>query len=570
MSIRRGSAGPARRLAAVLTAAVTMLLAGCAGIPVSGGVNVGVVQNADVQGASSFTPRGPAGNATPTDIVRGFIDAGTGQRSAAGMKNGYGVARSFLTPAFATQWDPDARVLVHATNYSVTRTGSDAYTVTVPTVARLDARGSFTTTADPSSSGAVKPKPVLLGMQLTKTAKGWRIAGAPDGIVLLQVNFDKLFSPTPLTFFDPTFTRTVPDLRWYANSADVPRAVLAGLAAGSAGPIAAPVAVSAFPTGSRVASVRVTSGVAAVDVTAPSPLSAVTVQRIRTQVQSSLPAVSDVQVSVDGVQQAVSGTPPGQTASPDPNPLIRLGAAIGFLEGSALRRDTVLGRQVQAVGPLGATVSDGLRIAAVRTADGVRVVTPTTHVVVDARTGLIDPSLDPLRWTWSVPRDDPEGLMAFDGHGRAQHLDGPFGAAQSIDTIEVSRDGTRLLVLLATQAGPVGRVVGIERDAKGAPTGLSSQWYAVPAPGARGLDATWVDSGTVATLTSTADGDQVTQVQVGGAQSVPLARPGDATAIVGGAGKSELTVLLRGGGLARYDEAWRTIGTGVSLLAVQR
>lgn len=553
-----------RRFVAVVGAALVLVLSGCAGIPLSSGVNVGVVQNTDVQGAFSFNPRGPAGNAAPADIVRGFIEAATGQQDE------YRIARSFLTPAFAKRWNPDAQVLVHATGYRVSRSGPDSYTVTVPTVARVDAVGSYTVTAEPSSSGAVKTRAVQLPMQLTKTGKGWRIAGAPDGIVLLPVYFARLFQPTPLTFFDPTFTRTVPDLRWYPNSADVPHAVLDGLAAGPAGPIAAPVAASAFPSGSRVASVRVASGVASVDVTSPVPLPAVTVQRIRAQVQGSLPTVSDVQVSVDGTQQAVGGTPSRQTDQPDPNPLIRRGAVIGYLEGSTVRRDTVLGKQVQAVAPGGATVSDRLRVAAVRTAQGVRIVTPTTRLLVDPRAGLVDPSLDPLGWAWSVPRTDPGGLTVFDARGRSTRLGGPFEQAQSIEAIEVSRDGTRLLVLLTTRAGPVGRVVGIERDAKGVPIGLSSRWYSVPAPGLQGLDATWVDSGTVATLTSTADGDQVTQILVGGAKAVPLDRPGDATAIVGGANASELTVLLRGGGLARHEGAWRTIGTGVSLLAVQR
>lgn len=555
------------RATAVLAAALVLLLSGCAGIPLSGGVNVGVPQNNDVQSGFTFTPRGPANNASPTDIVRGFVEAATGQQ------HGYAVARSFLTPSFATRWDPDARVLVHATGYRITRSANDAYTVTVPTVARVDALGSYTVSADPSSSGAVKPKLVPLRMQLTKTAKGWRIARAPDGIVLLQVSFGRLFSPTSLTFFDPAFTRTVPDLRWYPRSADVPDAVLAGLTAGPAGPIAAPVAATAFPAGSRVASVRVSSGVAAVDLASPAALAATTVQRIRAQIQSSLPAVSDVELSVDGVPQAVRGTPIRQPDLPEPNPLIRRGTTVGYLEGGALRRDALLGRQVQAVGARGATVSDRQRIAAVRTANGVRVVTPTTHALVDRRAGLIDPSLDPRGWTWSVPGASPEQLTAYDVHGHAVQLAGPFRSAQAIDALEVSRDGTRLLVLLMTQDGPVARVVGIVRDAKGAPVRLSSRWYSVPAPGLDGIDATWVDPGTVAVLTGGGDdGEQVTQLKVGGTGAGPsLERPGDAVAIVGGAKLSELTVLLSGGVLARYDDpAWRTIGTDVSLLAVQR
>lgn len=554
------------RIPAVVVAVLVLLLSGCAVVPVSGGVNVGVVQDTDVQGGCSFAPRGPTGNASPAQIVQGFIEAATGQQ------NRYEIARSFLTPSFASRWDPGARVLVHATSTRVRATGRDAYTVTVPTVAQVDARGSYTPTADPSSSGSVKPKPIPLPITLTKTGKGWRIASAPAGIVLPQAYFACLFSPATLTFFDPTFTRTVPDLRWYANSADVPDAVLSGLAAGPAGPIAAPVAVSAFPSRSRVASVRLTAGVAIVDLTTTAPVAAAAVQRIRTQIQSSLPTVSDVQLSVDGVQQAVSGTPPRQSdLLPDPHPLVRRGSSIGYLEGSAVRRDAVLGRQVLAVRPLAATISDRLRIAAVRTADGVRVVTGSAHPLVDDREGLIDPSLDPFGWTWSVPRTDPGALEAFDVHGKVRHLHGPFDAAQSMDAIEVSRDGTRLLVLLQTQAGPVARVVGIERDAKGAPIGLSARGYVVPAPGVEGIDATWVDPVTVATLTGGGDdGEQVTKIQVGGVQAVQLDRPGDAVAIVGGAEQSELTALLRGGGLARHDQAWRTVGTGVSLLAVQR
>lgn len=555
-----------RRVPALIAVVLVLLLSGCAVVPLSGGVNVGVVRGTDVQGGCSFTPRGPTGNASPAQIVQGFIQAATGQQ------HGYEIARSFLTPSFAPKWRPGARVLVHATSTRIRTTGANAYTVTVPTVAQVDARGSYTPTADPSSSGSVKPKPIPLTIRLAKTGKGWRVASAPDGIVLPQAYFACLFSPATLTFFDPTFAHTVPDLRWYANSADVPDAVLAGLAAGPAGPIAAPVAVSAFPTRSRVARVRLAGGVAFVDLTASAPVATTTVRRIRTQIQSSLPTVSDVRLSVDGVQQPVDGSGARQSdLLPDPHPLVRRGSSIGYLEGSTVRRDAVLGSAVLAVRPIAATISDRLRIAAVLTADGVRVITGATHQLVDRRDGLIDPSLDPSGWTWSVPRTDPGALEAFDAHGTVQHLREPFGAAQSIDAIEVSRDGTRLLALLQTQAGPVARVVGIERDAKGAPIALSSRGYVVPAPGVVGLDATWVDSITVATLTTGGDdGEQVTTIQVGGAQAVQLDRPGDAVAIVGGAESSELTALLRGGGLARHDQAWRTVGAGVSLLAVQR
>src|SRR5690606_34962966 len=139
-------------------------------------------------------------------------------------------------------------------------------------------------------------------------------------------------------------------------------------------------------------------------------------------------------------------------------------------------------------------------------------------------------------------------------------------------SIEVSRDGARVAVLLATSAGPRLMVSAIQRGTSGAtvPSALGVPIVDAPVEGAEALDLTWIDGTTVATLTATSGAPEVTAFQVGG-RSTSLGNPDSAVQITGGNGEVGLRVLGAEGTVsARRPSGWQATQVTAEFLATQR
>jgi hypothetical protein len=176
-----------------------------------------------------------------------------------------------------------------------------------------------------------------------------------------------------------------------------------------------------------------------------------------------------------------------------------------------------------------------------------------------------------------VPTDSPSAIQASNGNETLNLFANIPGV--TITAIEVSPDGTRMLVLVATNAGPTAFVAGIQRRANGTPTGLTStsSRYPVDLGGntGNGLGATWVDDASVAVLVAAPDNstDRVRVQQLGGAASSLADIPG-AASIVGTSDPSDLRIRLATGELfVSNDQSWHQESAAapkVSVLAVQR
>ena len=87
--------------------------------------------------------------------------------------------------------------------------------------------------------------------------------------------------------------------------------------------------------------------------------------------------------------------------------------------------------------------------------------------------GLVDPSIDPFRFVWSAQARAPRLIIAFETNGHAaSRADRPAAAAASVVSIDVSRDGTRMLLYLQTALGPRLYVAGIIRQQDNVPIAL--------------------------------------------------------------------------------------------------
>jgi hypothetical protein len=207
------------RLAVVLAAAAASV-AGCVGMPNSGSPGTVGATPRDTTPDSDFIvaiPAGPQKGWTPTEIVRGFLNASI---SYPGYQD---IAREYLVSAPGKPtWDPGWSVKVieqvGIPNDAVYSQGRRMAMVDVTGKVQASFNGSGQyvgaqeghSGAQPGGSGGQ-----LADQQftLTKVNGEWRITNAPEFTfrMLTQPDFGKVYRAQDLYFFDPTGQVLVPD-----------------------------------------------------------------------------------------------------------------------------------------------------------------------------------------------------------------------------------------------------------------------------------------------------------------------------------------------------------------------
>ncbi|AQX82221.1 hypothetical protein BWO91_12930 [Plantibacter flavus] len=565
-SPRRRSA--VRRIAAAaLPMLLAVVLSACVGIPRGGSVQDGGTVEGDGGDVDvNFIAPGPAEGATPEQILRGFIDA------AASPQNNYEIAREFLAPELRSDWDPDAGVTIDQGGRTFAPV-ADTVQLTVSPVAAVDDRGEYRESGNSS--------PLSWTYSFEQVRGEWRIAAAPPGIVLESSTFADVFAAYSLSYFDPSFTRLVPDQRWFPSRASTATRIVGALLDGPAEWLKGAVA-TAFPEGTSLTSdaVPVEAGTARVDLTKPAlQADAVTLQRMQLQLTSSLvqlsgsvggvAAVSNVAITVVGNStQTVS---PLSLAAPrvDPRALVQRGDEFGFASGNRLEAVPGISAAVVAAGADAAVLSADHDQAAVRSAAGVTVIQADGDVrLVDNRPGLLPPTMDPFGFTWTVPAAAPSALLAHDAAGGTVQVATSWTGASTIDSIQVSREGTRLIALL--RDGTQSRLVAaaIIRGDRNAPLRLGDP-VELRVMSAEATTVTWVDDITVAVLLGGGDGTTIVTQQIGG-RSAPVPNLADVTNLVGGNGPTQLRALTSDGRLLLpRGSSWQEAGSDVRFIATQ-
>ncbi|MDN4614458.1 LpqB family beta-propeller domain-containing protein [Leifsonia sp. F6_8S_P_1B] len=564
---RRTAQGRSRgRVAlAALTSVLLLALAACASIPDSGPVRQGgPVAEVNDQLDLDFNPSPPEKGATPQRIVQGFIDA------ASSPKNNFAIAREYLTTPTAASWNPDESVTVDdGRNRTFDHTGNQ-WSVDVTPVANVDAVGAY----HPVSSTS----PVGLRYELAKEDGEWRIAVAPDGVVIDDPTFRAVYAQQTLYFYSPDFTYLVPDARWFparvATAATrVASAVLAGPVKWLTGAV-----TSAFPKGTELAvpSVTTTGGVARVDLSAEAAQAdSLQLQRMQLQLERSLGTLApSVQLSIEGNQEQISppsgNDVPIQSPSVDSHAIVYRGDEFGLVSGSGVSPLSGLSDKVVALQPTAVALTPSRDQAAVLSRGAAYLVRRSGDPVrVDARAGLVAPAIDTEGFVWTVPSTTPGALQVAGANGEPHAVKTDWGGATGIQAVAVSRDGTRLVALLTTPSGPSLVAAGIVRGSGGLPTQLTEPVeLAVGAGTPRSV--AWTGELTVAVLSTTSgDATSILEQTIGGAQTATTG-PGGGRTIVGAGGLSRYLVLTAEGSLqAPTGTGWQQQADKVGAVAVQ-
>jgi hypothetical protein len=554
-----------RVMVSTVAAAAVLLLAGCVGIPNAGPVEKGDPLDTTDEIDIIFQPSGPGIDESQEDILNGFI------RAALNPLNNFDVARSFLSRSFADDWKPDAGVTIDQSGRSSQPVSDTSIDLKLTPVATVDGNGEYHTV--PAAA------PVSRSYTFVQENGQWRINSAPDGVVMLASEFAEVYNSYPLYFYDPSYQRLVPDVRWFPRVASntgtrIARSLITGPSAWLSTAV-----VTAFPEGTGVTSVPVDAGVASVDLSGPVlDASGATLDRMQVQLQASLLAlggVSSVRMTVDSNEVPVSTAAATAVTSPrvDSRALVLRSGQFGFFTGSSLTPVDGISDDVASLPATSiafAASTPGLQLAAVGTAAGVYAVAPnSTPGLVDDRPGLIEPSIDPEGFVWTVPGGSPLDVRVSAAGRTPSSFPATWDGATEIVSLDVSRDGARVLAFLTMDGKPRLVVASVLRDKDGTPTGLGEPLDLAEGTGAA-VDATWVDSLSVASVTLASSGEnQVVQQQIGGTIT-PLADASDVVSIVGSNDVVGLRGLASDGTILQQSAStWQVRAAGVSQLATQ-
>lgn len=548
------------RRAIVVGLIVVSALTGCVGIPTSGGVETGPVIDEQLDPDFVIDPSGPRPGSSPEDILADFMLA------VRGPQNNYEIARQFLTADLAQAWAPDASVTIRTGIPSVTiGTAPDTLEYGISSEAYVDADGRY---FEPG------PATQVLSFAFAKEKGEWRISAAPDGIVLTQSSFNVVFTERPLYFFDPTYTYLVPDVRWFPARTRLPVSIVRELLDGPAAWLQQGVVLSAFPISTSLDTASIQSGVATVALSTEAlTANVVDRDRMRQQLSATLD-VANVVMTVGGIEITAPASGPQATKDPtvEGATLIATDAAFGFDTGEGVSALDGFSSAVIAANATSATLSNDQQYVVILAPGGAYALQKGSDLgqPVDDRPGLVAPSIDPFQFVWSAQAASAATLSTFAVDGTEHPLASGPPADATVVSIDVSRDGARLLLYLSTSLGPRLAVAGIIRDQKNIPTALGPLEYLAAASTAP-IDATWVDNRTVATVSRGSEIAPVTLYEIGG-PSAPLGQVPDATVLVGGNGGAEGLRALRSTGdvLRPQGSSWVSTGLSARLLATKQ
>ena len=520
-----------RTLAGFIALAVSAtLLAGCGGIPTSSDPIAGPEIDGDVELPIGLAPRGPEDGETQEELVVNFLNA------AADPQSDFALSRKFLSADFADEWEPDAFTQIRSGAGVPSTVSATTIGYSFRTSAFVDADGRYEEVRDSDT--------VSLEFSFVKEGEEWRISSAPDGIVLAEDQFPVVYRELPIYFFEPGFEYLVPDLRWFPNRADIAFRVVSSLLAGPSSWYGNGVLVNEFPQGTAIGEGRVTvdTGVATVDLSEEVELAeGQKRERMRQQLTSSLStlgSVTTVAITVEGAPLTIpdSGAVAATNAlQVNPLPLVRSEDRFGFFSSDRVATIDRISNKVISVDARDATLARGGSAAAVLGEGGVWSVRANSPkpVLIDARPGLAAPTIDTQGFIWSVPEADARSLRVTRLDGTRLDFATTLPSDAKVESIGISRDGSRLMLYVATPGGPRLMLAGIIRqgtdpislgEIKDLPIGMGAP-----------IDAAWINDRAIATLSGPATSPTVDIWTIGG-PSESLGQVADGAAIVGGNG----------------------------------
>jgi hypothetical protein len=488
------------RLRALLALALLLVLSACSTVPMTSPTVQVTQAPARPPQVVGIEPLPPEPGATPEEIVRSFIDA------AASVRPGHPVAREYLAPEARGSWSDEAGITVIGPDYATVTTETDAVQVTASPVGTIDERGVF----------SVGGSDTLTRQFTVEQVDGeWRISDPPDGLIILEPDFQRLYEEVAAYFIEPTRQRVVPDPRYLITGEAQPDALVLRLLDGPSATLGAGVQNPLSGVQLRSA-VTVEGQSAIVDLTGlptePAPvLSEICAQLVWSLTRLRQTTIRSVQISVDGEPVDVDGVPRLQTQEdwiafdPDAVPLESVGH---YVSGGALHTVTA-GEPTP--GPAGtgvygladAAVSVDARSGQLSFLVGVRSDAGGATLLAGPYSGELAPVLSAARLSsptvaatrsevWVVR--DGTSVVRVQASGSPQAVTAPTLPGLGVaDALRLSPDGVRAALVLE---GPGGRTLYMGTVVRAEDGSVALRDFRAIAPElSQVVDVAWRDSG---------------------------------------------------------------------------
>jgi hypothetical protein len=200
--------------------------------------------------------------------------------------------------------------------------------------------------------------------------------------------------------------------------------------------------------------------------------------------------------------------------------------------------------------------ADDARAAVLLNDGGVYTIADGNVDRLDNRPGLIEPTMDPYGYTWTVPSSAPRALTAWQPDVVPLEIANAFPDASSISHLRIGPDGVRIAAV-ATIGGQRWLVVAaIIRDQDRAPTELGPVHTVAQLDG-DALGVSWVGDDSLSVLMDS-DGNRVVLTQAVGGTGLFAVAPDTSISISGGSTPSAVRILDAEGVLfAQRGTTWQ-------------
>jgi len=547
----------------LLALALVMTLTGCASLPVAGPVRIGPDLTPTTDGDSFYySPSSPFDGASQTEILNGFIAAGTGPQ------NDYAVAREYLSESIRSSWNPNQEVLIQRSTPQVVISDQDTAELVVDVAATVDADGKYQVT--PLGTGRV------LEFSFVLENSQWRLSRVPDATILIRPVFDVVFSGYSVYFLDRQKRFLVPELRWFPTT-QATGTRLANALLGGASSWLKPAVISAIPTGTRLSidAVTVENGVALVDLTARALVASRSDRSLmKSQLEatlSQLPNVSQVAISIERTMQeildidnntaelgvrslAVVSEDGLELLGSSQEPFFQAGK--NYFEQSEIQEFAVSAQSGWIV-----TLSD-------RGVFRTRGESPGAQVeLIDSRAAIADIEFDRQEYLWSMSRViDSEIIVTSPSLAQSIVL-APWLASQSVQAFAISPGGSKIALLVQGSSRTRVLVSAVVRDLSGTPIELTEP-IELAGELSNPTSVSWIDQITIATV-NTASGSTSALLSTIGGTSRQLPALASTRKIVAAGANSQLYLLTDSGELFTYrGSTWTSLRQSIRAIAL--
>ena len=542
---------------ALIAIALVATLTGCATLPVSGPVRIGPDLATPTDGNSFYySPASPVDGATETEILSGFISAGTAPQ------NDYAIAREFLDESIRATWNPNQELLIQRTTPKITLTDSGTAFVEVAVAARIDANGRYETL--PAGSTRV------LEYGFTEQAGQVRINSAPDVTMVIRPVFDVVFRSYSIFFLDKAKKNLVPELRWFpANPATGTKLVNALLAGPSSW--LEPAVISAIPTGTVLSTdaVTVQQEIALVDLSARalvaglSERSLMKAQLVATL--SQLPTITEVAISIERSAQDIPDSQV-EPAAATSGTLLAVGEngleALSGANPDSFAKGLLFFSSFKVSKLAASKAGDKLAVLTESGVSETGLAAPGSSVeVVDARSSLAGLEYDSLSNLWLAAGSQVSV--------NSVPIQASWLAGQSIVDFSLSPEGSRVALVIENGGGNQVLIAAVIRDENGVPIQLAAP-ISIGSEIDNPIRLSWFDSVTVAIVNDEPELSSIALVSIGGTTRL-IQGVANVSSLVALGDGTNLFALKESGELVVYRGSfWSTLESSISAIALAR